>query len=176
MLEKTLESPLDCKEIQPVHSKPGTPCGRARGAPPPFRPGLRYLPRGSCLSRPGGPHRFLRRRPPAPQPGLGQGCPPTSPTYTARPQAQVSEAPQALSSALTPCRWLWGWMLLSTHTHGSALGGPPHTNQWKIKLVPVCWLSAASAGPLNDPFLGIVTSWRWLVAGGGGASAPSHPF
>ena len=56
-------------------------------------------------------------------------------------------------------------MLLCTHTHGSALGGPPHTNQWKIKLVPVRWLSVASAGPLNDPFLGIVTSWRWLGEG-----------
>lgn len=29
----------------------------------------------------------------------------------------------------------------------------------------VCWLLAASAGPLNDPFLGIVTSWRWLGVG-----------
>ena len=26
MLEKTLESPLDCKEIQPVHSKGDQPC------------------------------------------------------------------------------------------------------------------------------------------------------
>ena len=26
MLEKTLESPLDCKEIQPVHSKGNQPC------------------------------------------------------------------------------------------------------------------------------------------------------
>ena len=26
MLEKTLESPLDCKEIQPVHSKGDGPC------------------------------------------------------------------------------------------------------------------------------------------------------
>lgn len=41
------------------------------------------------------------------------------------------------------------------------LRGPPQTNQWKIKIVPVCWCSAASAGPLNDPFLGIVTSWGW---------------
>lgn len=53
---------------------------------------------------------------------------------------------------------------LHTHTWLSS-GGPPHTNQWKIKLVPVRWLSVASAGPLNDPFLGIVTSWRWLGEG-----------
>ena len=26
VLEKTLESPLDCKEIQPVHSKGDQPC------------------------------------------------------------------------------------------------------------------------------------------------------
>ena len=26
MLEKTLESPLDCKKIQPVHPKGGQPC------------------------------------------------------------------------------------------------------------------------------------------------------
>ena len=26
MLEKTLDSPLDCKEIQPVHSKGDQPC------------------------------------------------------------------------------------------------------------------------------------------------------
>lgn len=54
---------------------------------------------------------------------------------------------------------------LHTHTWLSS-GGPPHTNQWKIKLVPVRWkASVASAGPLNDPFLGIVTSWRWLGEG-----------
>ena len=27
VLEKTLESPLDCKEIQPVHSEGDQPCG-----------------------------------------------------------------------------------------------------------------------------------------------------
>ena len=27
MLENTLESPLDCKEIQPVHSEGDQPCG-----------------------------------------------------------------------------------------------------------------------------------------------------
>ena len=32
VLEKTLESPLDCKEIQPVHSKGDQPWGRVRNS------------------------------------------------------------------------------------------------------------------------------------------------
>ena len=46
-----------------------------------------------CLSPPRGPHRFLRRRPPALQPGLGQGChllrPPTLPARRLRPHPRA---------------------------------------------------------------------------------------
>ena len=36
-MEKTLESPLDCKEIQPVHPKPGT--AHSPGLPTPMGEG-----------------------------------------------------------------------------------------------------------------------------------------
>lgn len=79
-----------------------------------------------CLSPPRGPHRFLRRRPPALQPGLGQGCPPASPTYTARPQAQASppRAPGLRSGVAAAALLLASSSLTRRAAPGSRSGAP----------------------------------------------------
>ena len=53
VLEKTLESPLDCKEIQPVHSEGDQPCKRLREGAEKVGPGwfLEHLYPASLAAR-----------------------------------------------------------------------------------------------------------------------------